>query len=286
MPGVPRLTTSDAAKLATRLYGLDVVVTELPSERDQNLLLRTPTGERYILKLANAGESREVLEAEDAVMRHVASTALCPKLVRTVDGRDIAQHGPHFVRLITALPGRTLGSTPLHTDALRRNIGRALGRLDRALSNFDHPAFHRDFHWDLANADRIVRDQLPLVPDLALAGQIASLAAYHDEHVVPMLPSFRMSVIHSDANDYNLLVDETLQQVTGIIDFGDMVVSQTVNDVAIAMAYVALSADDPLAAAAAVVSGYHQTHPLTDAEIAAGEPAIPWAEVKADLGLG
>ena len=202
-------------------------------------------------------------------MCHLSATGLAPRLIRTVDGRDIALHDGHFVRLITALPGRTLGSTPLHTDALRRNIGRALGRLDRALTTFDHPAFHRDFHWDLANAAAVVRDHLPLVTDQALASQIAQFAAYHDEHVVPRLGSFRQSIIHSDANDYNILVDETLQSVTGIIDFGDTVYSHTVNDVAIAMAYVALSADDPLAAAAAVVSGYHQTHPLTEAEIEA-----------------
>ena len=59
-------------------------------------------------------------------------------------------------------------------------------------------------------------------------------------HVAPRLASFRRSAIHGDANDYNVLVDARTQRVAGIVDFGDMVVSQTVNDVAIAMAYVAL----------------------------------------------
>ena len=267
MPGVPHLSLADAAALVVRLYGIAATATDLPSERDQNALLRTTSGERFILKIANANESRDVLEAECAVMRHLASTGLAPTLVRTVDGRDIAEHGPHMVRVISALDGRTLGSTPLQTDALRRNIGRALGRLDRALASFDHPAFHREFHWDLANAADVVAANVALVDDTVLQAHIATIAAHHATHVTPWLPSLRRSVIHSDANDYNVLVDETLQQVTGIIDFGDMVVSHTVNDLAIAMAYVALSAEDPLAAAAAVVAGYHQTHPLTEREI-------------------
>ena len=269
MPGAFRTTPTHTARIAAEHYGLVSLSSELPSERDSNVMLRTDSAERFVLKIANAAEDRAVLEAENAVMQHLATTGITPVLVKTPAGEEIAEHDGHFVRLITALPGQTLGSTPLHTDALRRNIGRALGRLDRALESFDHPAFHRDFHWDLANADRVVRELLPLVTDGAIATHIATLAAYHATHVVPKLPGFRKSIIHSDANDYNLLVDETLQQVTGIIDFGDMVYSHTVNDVAIAMAYVALSAEDPLAAAAAVVAGYQQTHPLTEAEIAA-----------------
>ncbi len=266
---MPRLSLTDAPPLAARLYGLTAVATDLPSERDQNLLLRTDAGQSVILKLAHVDEPAEVLEAECAVMRHLAPTGLVPQLIRTVDGHDVGAHGPHQVRLVTALPGRTLGSTRLHSDALRRDIGRAVGVLDRALATFDHPAFHREFHWDLARADQVVRAHLSLVADAALAGHIAQLLAYHERQVVPGLADFRQSVIHSDPNDYNLLVDESRQTVTGIIDFGDMVYSHTVNDAAIAMAYVALGADDPLAAAATVLAGYHETYPLTEPEVAA-----------------
>ena len=170
-------------------------------------------------------------------MLHLEPSGLTPRLIRTVEGSAIGMHGPQFVRLISVLPGTTLGTARLHTNTLRRDLGRAVGRLDRALTNFDHPAFHRDFHWDLANAERVVGTHLPLVADTALADRIAAFAAYHRAHVVPMLSDFRRGVIHGDANDYNVLVDEARQSVTGILDFGDMVYSHIVNDVAIAMAY-------------------------------------------------
>jgi len=242
---------------------------DLPSERDQNVLLESESGERFVLKLANPAERREVLEAECAVMLHLEPSGLTPRLIRTVEGSAIGMHGRQFVRLISVLPGTTLGTARLHTNALRQDLGRAVGRLGRALTSFDHPAFHRDFHWDLANAERVIGTYLPLVADTALAQRIAAFAAYHRAHVVPMLPDFRRGVIHGDANDYNVLIDEARQSVTGILDFGDMVYSHIVNDVAIAMAYVALSAADPLAAAAAVVAGHHETHPLTEPELEA-----------------
>lgn len=62
---------------------------------------------------------------------------------------------------------------------------------------------------------------------------------------VPQLADFRRSVIHADVNDYNVLVDPARQTLTGIVDFGDAMYTHTVNDVAIAMAYIALGADDP-----------------------------------------
>lgn len=264
---MPHLSLADAAALAERLYGVRATAFDLPSERDQNVLLRTATGDSYVLKLANVAERPEVLEAECAVMRHLDPIGIVPRLIRTVEGAEIGRHGPHLVRLITALPGTTLGSAPLHTDALRQDLGRALARIDHALASFDHPAFHRDFHWDLANAQRVIDSCIPLVADPAMANVIRTLAAHHAAHVVPRLAELRQSVIHSDANDYNVLVDEARQTVTGIFDFGDMVYSHVVNDVAIAMAYVALASEDPLAASAAVVAGYHETHPLTEAEL-------------------
>jgi len=54
-------------------------------------------------------------------------------------------------------------------------------------------------------------------------------------------------VIHSDANDHNLLVRDG--QVTGLIDFGDMVYSALAADPAIAAAYAMLDKSKPLEAA-------------------------------------
>src|SRR6185369_7190986 len=158
-----RLSLPEASAVAERLYHVRALAFDLPSERDQNVLLESESGERFFLNLANPAERRAVLEAECAVMLHLEPTGLTPRLIRTVEGSAIGMHGPQLVRLISALPGTTLATARLHTKALRRDLGRAVGRLGRALTNFDHPAFHRDFHWDLANAERVIATYLPLV---------------------------------------------------------------------------------------------------------------------------
>ena len=41
----PKLTLTDAAQLAEKLYGLTGEVASLPSERDQNFLMKPSAGE-------------------------------------------------------------------------------------------------------------------------------------------------------------------------------------------------------------------------------------------------
>ena len=76
--------------------------------------------------------------------------------------------------------------------------------------------------------------------------------------------SLRPGVIHGDANDHNVLA--SAERMTGLLDFGDMVHSAIVCDLAVALAYAMLGERDPLAAAGAVIRGYHRHNPLNGSE--------------------
>jgi 4-aminobutyrate aminotransferase-like enzyme/Ser/Thr protein kinase RdoA (MazF antagonist) len=277
----PRFSISDAARIATELFGIAGTAAALPSERDQNFRLIGGDGTRHVLKVANQAERFEVIGAENAVMRHLKDTGLTPQLLPalgntaedrawTVDVMDehTLRVDSHFVRVISHLRGAPYGRSRLQTSALRESLGRAVGRVDQALAGFDHPACHREFAWDLDGARDRVADDVPLLQSSELIAAVTTLLTGYDGAVASRLDGLRRGVIHNDANDFNVLVDPRGQVVTGIIDFGDMVHSQIVNDVAVAMAYACLGTIDPLAAAADVVRGYHAEHPLDENEIA------------------
>lgn len=274
MTSIPSLSLTDAAELAERLFGVAGRATALPSDRDQNCLIEATDGARYVFKIANARESAALLEAELAVMRHLAPLGLCPQGLPARDGSFLARHGAHYVRLITLVPGETLGTVRYRSAALHREVGRALGRIGRSLEGVDHPAVHRVLDWDLAHADRVVRERLSLIDDEELRRLLETFLADWVTLVLPVRASLRQRVIHGDGNDYNVLVDAQRQVVTGVIDFGDMVVSHAVNEVAIAAAYVALGADDALAAVADVVAGFHEIDPLTETELSVVWPLM------------
>src|SRR5262249_19313899 len=151
----PRLTAAEAVDLARRLYGLDAEASPLPSERDQNFLLtleRPSSPARFVLKIANATEDRELLGAQNAAIRHIAATPdVCRGVVATTTGDDIATVASgagrsHHVRLLTWLPGAPMASVRHRTPSLHLDLGRRIGEVDRALATFDHPAVHRTFY--------------------------------------------------------------------------------------------------------------------------------------------
>ncbi|MFN5985340.1 MAG: hypothetical protein ACK42B_00500, partial [Chitinophagaceae bacterium] len=65
--------------------------------------------------------------------------------------------------------------------------------------------------------------------------------------------------------DYNVLVKD--DEIVGLIDFGDMVYSATINNLAVACTYAILHNNDPLAVATSVVKGYHSVFPLEEKEL-------------------
>jgi len=267
----PALTADAAARIALQFFGVDGTATPLPSERDQNFLIATAAGDRFVLKIANSTDSRALLEAQNAALAHVArTTTLCPRLIPALDGAPITEMTTdagtgHLVRLLTWLPGAPLASIVDPPSSLLESLGAAVAELDTALDAFDHPALHRAFHWDLARGLALVRDLSPRISDSDLRGLVVRVAQQVDFRDGPRLDTLRRAVVHNDPNDHNVLVDGT---VTGIVDFGDIVHSYAIADLAIAVAYAVLGKPDPLAAAVDVVRGYQRLRPLADEELA------------------
>ncbi len=91
----PTFTARDARAIAREHFGIDGDLSPLPSERDQNWLLVTTDHRRYVLKLANATETRALLEAQQQAMAacHAnpvsAIAPLVPRVVRAFNGDSV-----------------------------------------------------------------------------------------------------------------------------------------------------------------------------------------------------
>ena len=257
---------NSAQAIAEKCFGIQASAEELPSERDRNFLLTAREGEKFVLKIANVNEEREVIEAQNAMLEHLGErVSFCPRVVPAVSGKSIEVVEGHLVRVLTYLPGTPLATVETQSPELLHDLGRKLGLLSRALVGFDHPGAHRSFHWDLAKGAQVLREFGPRIKtdwlkDLVLGFRLGSVS------------DLRRSVVHGDANDYNVLVDG--DSVVGLIDFGDVVYSWTVGDLAIAVAYVVLGKADPYAAATPVIEGYREEFELNKDEVEALWPLV------------
>jgi len=276
----PRFDVHDAETIALEVFGLAGAAAPLTSERDQNFLIEGADGSRVVLKIANADESRAMLAAQQDALRHVSpSLVITPRVVPATDGATLSDvpgrdGRSHLVWAITWLPGHPLATARRRTSELYEDLGRQVGALDHALADFDRPAIHREFYWDLANGRTIIDQHRHLVVDAEQRSSLDRLVTEFDRATEPLLSRLPRAVIHSDLNDYNVLVGggddlETRdQRISGIVDFGDMVHSYRVADLAIAIAYAILDSDDPLSVASHVVRGYQERVTLDDNELA------------------
>ncbi|MGH7690469.1 MAG: aminotransferase class III-fold pyridoxal phosphate-dependent enzyme, partial [Gemmatimonadaceae bacterium] len=281
LDSVPRFDEASAARLAHERFGIDGVIHPLFSERDQNFRVQPRrTGHGAVLKIANAREARAILEAQHAALDHLARrTGLTPRVLGTTDGeRLIPVTAPdgreHLAWAISWLRGRPLAEVHRPSRALLTSLGRAVAEVDTAFIGFDHPAVHRPFIWNLSGARPVVDERRALVTDPSLGAVIDAVCRAFDLHTAPVLPSLARAVSHGDLNDYNVLVEcsdapDSALAVCGIVDFGDMVESYAVADLAIAVAYALLDAPDPLAVAASVVAAFHAERPLIADELRA-----------------
>ncbi len=271
----PRLSTGEAGEVLARRWAISGTLSALPSERDQNFLVTADR--RYVLKIAGTDEPRAHLELQNSALARLETPARSiglPRVVPTVEGEAIATIESrglrHAVRLLTHVPGVPLATARPHSRHLLRSIGTALATLDQGLLGFTHPAASRDFTWNPARAPDVISAELDAVEAPHHRAIVAHVLELWEALVAPRLSGLRRSVIYNDANDYNVLVDASGTEpraVTGFVDFGDMVESWTVADPATAVAYAMLDKGNPLAAAAGVVAGYHETFPLDEAEL-------------------
>jgi Ser/Thr protein kinase RdoA (MazF antagonist) len=226
--------------LVARLYGLSGHLSPLTSERDQNLLLRqtggNADGQGFVVKISNASEPPALTDFQVQALRYLERRSPGPGLPRMVAGKGgefvFALPGGSSLRVLTYLEG-----IPLHK--VRRSPAQGADLLQ----------------WDIKQAHRLP-PLLPAIadPDLrALASQV--VAAFTDQ-ITPVLGQLPVQVVHADLNPHNVLVaPDNPDRIAGILDFGDMVKTPRICDVAVAASYL-VDPSDPLAGLSPFLAGY------------------------------
>jgi hydroxylysine kinase len=271
----PDFSARRASELLLEQYGLEGNLERQESERDQNFLLRTNAGDKYVLKIANSAEAEAITDFQVAALLHLADSELAtpvPEVIRTIDGQSRIRitaddRRVHTARVLSWLPGRLLRPDAVSTAACYR-MGQALASLGSALCDFEHPASDYPLLWDIKQT-RLLRELLDTIADDALRNMLAEHLDRFDANVAPRLQGLRWQVIHNDLNPDNVLFDADDERfIAGIIDFGDMIRSPLVVDVAVACAYLCRRDDDSLADLLGFLRGYNAVMRLTADEFA------------------
>jgi len=277
----PKFTLTEAQTIAGNLFDLGgtiIEIKELPSYRDRNFRIMVDSDQEYVLKITASSEEIETLSMQNSAMRHLAANIVgqsSPVVYKSRSGVEIEQvksedGNSHYVRLLSFLPGRCISQVKPQTPDMIEDFGRFVGSISKGLTGFNHHAAHREFYWDLKRAKTVIRDYSKHISDPEKHELVSYFLNLYEDLVLPLIDHLRESVIHNDANDNNIvLVHPHLKEERrfGILDFGDMVHSCTINELAIAIAYAILDKPDPISVAQDITSGYHEVFPLSELEL-------------------
>ena len=250
-------------------YGLAGAISPLPGEHDLNYRIETAGGAQYLLKLHAPGDADD-LAMQVAVLEHLAETAPHLPVSRALPARTGATtvaveiRGPRTARLLTWLSGDIWSRAATRGAESVATLGRLLGELDRSLEGFAHAGARRTYAWDIGRAGMHL-ETLRFIDDAQKRAAVETILQRFAATVLPRLETCPRQVIHNDANDYNVLLDaEGL--VSGLLDFGDMVETFRVVEIAVAGAYALIGAADPVETVARLTAAYHAANPISETE--------------------
>ena len=276
---VPAITTEQAADIAAKHFGVQAHVTALGSQQDANFLLHdldgVPVG---VLKIANPVFSRIELEAQDAAAAFIAAG----EGIRTATNIELAGSPPIaqidgdetlFPRIITYLAGGTLSDNAYLRPAQVAGLGALAGRSCRALEAFDHPGVDRVMQWDVRHGIRTVEVLAEHIADTRQREVVEGAAAQAWQLVAELTDDLPIQVIHGDVTGDNVVCDAD-GIPDGIIDFGDLVRSWTVGELAVGIASVLCHDGAEPATILPAIEAFHAVRPLGPAEIEALWPLV------------
>ena len=267
----PSIAIDVVADAVAEQFGLFGDYVQLVSERDQNFRLTTANDKRYVVKITSLAQDLVVTDFQIAALLHLEEYGVggVPRIVRTLAGDDRGMvqtdDAPGVcLRVVTWIDGQLLDDSEL-TPHIATQFGHRLAALDIAFQNFSHPGDSQELLWDTQHADEL-RGLLVHVDDANIRSRLEAVFDDFDNRVKPALASLPSQVIHNDAHGENVLLGET-GEVTGIIDFGDMLRAPRIIDVSTAAAYLREDASDPMRIIASFVAGYQDSNPLLAAEL-------------------
>jgi len=263
-----------AEKILLDIYNISGTATILPGEIDANFKIKVDGKNQYILKISPENTDEVELDFQQKILVFLSDknpTLNAPKIVLDKNNKAISvisldEKTTLKVRLLTWIDGRVWSSVNPKLNDLRFSLGKKAAEITKALQGFYHPKAERIFDWDIAQG-LWTKKHVHLFKNEEK--ELVYYFVNKFENIQTKYQKLRKSVVHNDANDNNILVSEDFIQpkVTAIIDFGDAIKTQTINDLAVACAYAIMDTNDPLNAALPIIKGYHNTFALEEKEL-------------------
>ncbi len=235
-----------------------------------NYLLKTQT-ESFIFKTYPLSESNfALIDAESKALLYLQKdpNSRTPLPIPFKDGsytKNIKIANQLVTcRLLSFLEGEFMGDAKV-SGKMASSLGSFLAHLNVSLFKFEnHVIRSRKCEWDIQQL-ALNRKYIKDIPVIAKQNLVRYFFLQFEQKVIPVASELRMNYIHSDANEWNVLLKNN--QINGLIDFGDMVYAPLINELATALTYICYDKESYYEFILPLVHAYHKIIPLEKKEV-------------------
>ena len=267
-------TDDHCARIAAAGWGVCALPTAMGSLQDQVFRLDVDGTPAATMKMSTPDRVDElVLTAEAELLRHLsrARPALrLPLLMPGLNGTLFHRSGGVTARMMSWVDGLPLAAAPYFTSDSLRALGRIVGEMSTALETFAHPGLREHVDWDPRVVLETVSDALTEVVGTHRPTIVRALDVLGDLIPRATASDLPRQAVHLDLTDHNVIGGFDPSggfRPTGVIDFGDVVHTWRVCEVAVAAhAAIGRNPHDPLAALTPVLEGYLEHQTMSEAE--------------------
>ena len=261
----------DLKNLIKKEYGLDVIlIDKFKGYENDNYFIKTDK-DKFVLKLYSDLTLKLILKAENEFLLFLQKQDkkdYYPKPILFKKGgyvKQVSHKGKLIlIRMLSYLEGDFIAECKINKNIIS-SLGSFLAKFNLLTRNWNNSEIKsRDWEWKIESVE-LIKNRANYISDPFRRNRVIYFIQQYKENIVPVYKDLRKSIIHNDANQWNVLVEK--DKTTGLIDFGDISYSNLVNEVGIAMTYIAYDKEDILYWSGILLESYNKVLPLKKKEV-------------------
>lgn len=225
------------------------------------------TDQCYVLKIYDASVANKAsIDGETHILTKLQNLKgyNFPVPIKSNSGANWIEESDTLYRLLSFVTGTFLGNIP-RNKSMAHELGAFLAQMDTmTIEMYDAPTMAKQPPWDLRHFYKN-EPLIKYIPNPKHRSLVTYFYLQFKEMVLPHQEELRMGIVHNDANEWNVLTCNN--SISGIIDFGDMCHTWTINNLAVAITYYMMGQENPLEYAVELIEGYHALRPLDVLEL-------------------
>lgn len=268
------LSNKEIKSLVYNNYGFTCSIRKLDGEKDLNFRLLTKAKEKFYLKIYPKKTKLSFIIFQTRLLDFLSkkdqlkipTNILSKKRKRYCSYIDTEGEKRYF-RINSWIEGRLWSKVSPIKNKFRFELGKEAALITKKLKTFKSNYNDIGMQWDISNS-LWTTEYLNYIKGSKDKKIIKSFQVQF-KNSLSEFKNLRKSFIHNDVNDNNIIVSNSLYKpkINGIVDFGDSINSQIINDVAVTCVYAMMDCENPLEASTNVVKGYNSVFKLKENEL-------------------